>query len=115
METLNSFDGLTFTWEFPRFSAHPSLNGLNNVVYNIEFILTVSDGLGHGAQIFESVGISEPDQENFKPFNLLTQRVVQEWVEQALGEEKLYELKLNLFNQIQNQIEPPTVLLNRPW
>ena len=47
---------ITYTWEFPRFSAHPALNGLNNVVYNVEFILTATDGNGHGAQIFDNIG-----------------------------------------------------------
>jgi hypothetical protein len=106
----------TYTWEFPRFSAHPSLNGLNNVVYNVEFILSATDGEGHGSQIFGSVGISEPsDPDNFKPFNLLTHSVVEQWVISAIGEDTLAEHKANLDNQIEQQKAPISVVLNKPW
>jgi hypothetical protein len=107
---------ITYTWEFPRFSAHPSLNGLNNVVHNVEFILSASDGEGHGAQIFGSVGISEPtDPDSFKPFNLLTHSVVEQWVIDAMGEETLADHKANLTNQIEQQKAPVSVVLNKPW
>jgi hypothetical protein len=106
---------ITYTWEFPRFAAHTSLNGLNNVVYNIEFVLSATDNDGHGAQVFDSVGISEPNPDTFKAFNLLTQRVIEEWVETALGPERLADYKQNLSDQIERQRVPPTVILNKPW
>jgi hypothetical protein len=106
---------ITYTWEFPRFSAHPALNGLNNVVYNVEFILTATDGNGHGAQIFDNIGISEPNPDEFRPFNLLTQRVVEGWVEAALDGGRLADYKQNLADQIERQCAPVTVTLNKPW
>lgn len=106
---------ITYTWEFPRFAAHPTLNGLTNVVYNVEFILSASDGEGHGAQVFGSVGISDPDTETYRPFHLLTQDTVQAWVEAAMGEETLADYYLNLENQITQQQLPVVVTLNKPW
>jgi hypothetical protein len=106
---------ITYTWEFPRFAAHPTLNGLTNVVYNVEFILSASDGEGHGAQVFGSVGISDPDPEIYRPFNLLTQDTVQAWVESAMGEEILADYYSNLENQIEQQRSPSVVTLNKPW
>lgn len=111
----NPFPGITFTWEFPRFSAHPNLKGMDNVVYNVEYILTATDGEGHGTQYFGNVGLGEPDPEGFRRFNLITQSVVQEWVEFALGEEQLTDLKQNLVNQIELQKTPVSVQLNKPW
>jgi NADH:ubiquinone oxidoreductase subunit F (NADH-binding) len=109
------FPNTTFTWEFPRFSAHPTLNGLPNVVYNVEFILSATDGEGHGAQVFGSVGVSEPDPETFKNFSSLTHDVVEVWVESAMGEEMLNDYKTGLESQIQQQKQPPVVVLNKPW
>lgn len=109
------FPNIIFTWEFPRFSAHPTLNGLSNVVYNVEFILSATDGEGHGAQVFGSVGVSEPDPETFKNFNSLTHDVVETWVESAMGEETLTGYKTGLLSQIEQQKQPPVVLLNKPW
>jgi hypothetical protein len=106
---------ITYTWEFPRFLAHPTLNGMSNVVHNVEYILSATDGEGHGAQLFGNVGISEPDSMEFREFNYLTQNLVQVWVESALGEEVLQDFKDNLANQIQQQVVPATVTLNKPW
>ncbi len=111
----NPFPGITFSWEFPRFSAHPDLKGMANVIYNVEYILSATDGEGHGAQYFSSVGLGEPDAEAFKRFNLLTQEVVESWVVDALGEEQLTDLKQNLVNQIERQKQPEVIQLNRPW
>lgn len=106
---------ITYTWEFPRFSAHPTLNGMSNVVYGVEFILSATDGEGHGAQVFGTVGLSEPDPDNFRQFNLLTHSVVVEWVEASMGEEVLTDYKTNLENQIEQQRQPASVVLNKPW
>jgi hypothetical protein len=106
---------ITYTWEFPRFLAHPTLNGMSNVVHNVEYILSATDGEGHGAQLFGNVGLSEPDSMEFREFNYLTQNLVQAWVESALGEEVLQDFKDNLANQIQQQIVPATITLNKPW
>ena len=106
---------LTYTWEFGRFLAHPVLNELNNVVYNIEFILSATDGDGHGAQYFGNVGLSEPDQLTFIPFNQLTQPAVEQMVFQALGEEAINTFKQNLESQVLQQIEPAVAQLARPW
>lgn len=106
---------ITYTWEFPRFAAHPTLNGMLNVVYNVEFILSATDGEGHGAQVFGSVGIPEPDPETFKNYNSLTHDVVEAWVESAMGEEMLNEYKTGLESQITQQKEPSIVVLNKPW
>ena len=106
---------ITYTWEFPRFNTFANHNGLEDVVYNIEYILSATDGEGHGSQIFGTVGVSDPDPLTFKPFRLLTQRVVEQWVESALGEEVLTDMKNNLANQINNQKNPSEKILNKPW
>jgi hypothetical protein len=106
---------ITYTWEFPRFSTHPTLNGMSNVVYNVEFILTATDSEGHGAQVFGNIGLTEPDPVNFKSFNLLTQSVVEQWVEASMGEEMLNDYKQNLASQIELQKAPETRVLSKPW
>jgi hypothetical protein len=106
---------ITYSWEFPRFQTHPTKDGLTDVVHNIEYILTGSDGEGHGYQLFGNVDVGSPDPIDFKSFRLLTQRVVEEWVKSALGEEMLNELTQTLEIQINLQKIPQSVTLNRPW
>jgi hypothetical protein len=107
---------ITYTWEFPRFNAHPVLEGMSNVIYNIEFILSATDGEGRGAQIFGSVGLDSPKSDDqFTPFKSLTSDVIEKWVEAAMGAEMLADYKQNLENQISQQQTPDTVVLNKPW
>jgi hypothetical protein len=106
---------ITYSWEFPRFQTYPSKSGLTDVVYNIEYILTGTDGEGHGYQLFGNVDVGNPDPINFRSFRLLTQPVVELWVKSALGDELLSELKQTLETHIDLQKIPQTVTLNKPW
>jgi hypothetical protein len=106
---------LTYTWEFGRFLAHPALNDLTNVVYNVEYILSVTDQDGHGSQYFGNVGLGEPDPLTFIPFNQLTQPAVEQMVTSALGDDTVTEIKQILANQIAQQIQPTVANLPRPW
>lgn len=106
---------ITYEWDFPQFHTHVSKDGLKDVVYNVEYVLTAHDGEGHGYQIFGNVDVAEADPINFKPFKSLTHRVVVPWVESALGAETLADLKQTLTEQIELQRTPATATLNRPW
>jgi hypothetical protein len=106
---------ITYTWEFGRFLAHPTLNNLNNVVYNVEYILSATDQDGHGAQYFGNVGLTEPDPLTFIPFNQLTQFAVEKMVTDSLGEETVKDLKTMLENKILQQMQPEVTSLARPW
>jgi hypothetical protein len=105
----------TYTWDFLKFNAHSTLNGNEKVVFNIEFILNANDGDGdgHAAQVFGTVGLSEPTGE-FVPFEQLTAEQVTTWVEDSLGD-TLLDYKRMLDAQIQRQVEPVVVELGKPW
>jgi hypothetical protein len=106
---------IIYTWEFPRFKAHPELNGMQDVVYNVEYILTGTDGEGHGSQLFGNIGLGEPDLLTYVPFRLLTLPEVQKWVEESLGAEQVGDLKDIIANQINEQAHPKTNILDKPW
>lgn len=102
---------ITYTWDFPRFSIY----GSEKVVYNVEWRLSATDGLGHGDQVFSSVELAAPDASTlFTPFEELTPEQVQEWVETALGD-RVAEYKQLLEAKIQNQINPATDVVGQPW
>ena len=105
---------ITYTWDFLKFNAHPTLNSMNNVIYNVEFILNGSDGEGHAAQVFNTVGLSEPDPSNFVEFDQLTPTQIETWVTYALGS-NLDTYKAMIASQIQNQITPASASLAPPW
>jgi hypothetical protein len=106
---------ITYTWDFLKFNAHSVLNGNEKVVFNIEFILNATDGEGHAAQVFGTVGLPEPTPGgDFKPFEELSPEEVTAWVENALGD-TLLDYKRMLDAQIQRQIEPVILELGKPW
>jgi hypothetical protein len=103
----------TYTWDFLKFNAHSNLNGREKVIFNIEFILNGSDGEGHGAQVFGTVGLGEPG-DDFVPFEQLTPEQVVTMVETALGDD-LAEYKNMLDSKIQEQLTPTVLELGTPW
>jgi len=105
---------ITYTWDFLKFNAHPTLNSMNNVIYNVEFILNGSDGEGHAAQVFNTVGLGEPDPANFIEFSNLTTSTVISMVTDALGN-NLANYQAIINSQIQSQIAPATASLAPPW
>lgn len=105
---------ITYTWDFVKFSAHPTLNALSNVVHSVEFILSGSDGNGHASQVFNTVGLGEPDPNSFVNFDQLTPAQAEAWVVDALGD-TLNDYKAIIESQIQSQITPPSLELRPPW
>jgi hypothetical protein len=103
----------TYTWDFLKFNAHANLNGREKVIFNIEFVLNGSDGEGHGAQVFGTVGLKEPT-DAFVTFEELIPEQVVEMVETALGDD-LLEYKRMLDSKIQEQIVPTVLELGTPW
>ena len=105
---------LIYTWDFARFNVRKGADGLTDVVYSIDWILSGHDGKGHGDQVAGSVNLPEPDPLTFTPFEQLTQSMVQEWVEFNLGDQ-LAEYKQILENKITEQITPKVDTLGKPW
>lgn len=105
---------ITYSWDFPKFNVHTNLNGLNQVVYNVEWKLFATDGEGHGDYISGTVNIGEPNPNSFVPFQHLNLSLVAAWVESALGDQ-LADIKSVLENKIISYRAPATLSLARPW
>ena len=103
---------------------YPQFEQLNDVVYNVHWRLTGSttvDGKEYyqqniGTQML-SLEVIQP--EGFIPFpepsdvaacDAFAQQVT-EWTIEAIGEDRVNELKASLATQIANQINPPSVTL----
>lgn len=71
----------------------------------------------YSAQIIGTQTMASPStgSGSFIAFQDLTLDLVQGWIEQSMGEEKVNELKENLAKNIESQINPPVVTLQSPW
>lgn len=108
---------VTYTWEIDTLDCYPTSPQGPDYVYLVYWILKASEtvnNITYTSQVFEKQYLT-PSTGSFIPFNELTLPIVSGWIENALGEEKLNNIKANLAENINNQINPPTVSLQPPW
>lgn len=107
----------TYKWNCKIVDAYPTYKGYADVVYNIHWSLTANsdklnpEGNPYSATSIGSQILDVSDIKNFIPFNDLTEAEVQAWTESALGVDKVAELKARLDNQIDLEINPPSIQL----
>lgn len=105
---------ITYSWQFPRFRVYKNLNGLDQVVFNVEWILSATDNEGHGDQLTGTSQLFEPEASDFVPFHLITHDVVQSWIEFGLGG-TVEGLKQTLRRKIELYRANETELVSPPW
>jgi len=104
---------ITNTWAVIQMDAYPEADGETDVVFNVHWTLTGTDGTYTGS-VYGSVGVPAPTGA-FTPYADLTQAQVVGWVQEALGAEQVAAYESNVATQIENQINPPVVAPPLPW
>ena len=107
----------TYSWNCRTVDCYPTFDEQSDVVYNVHWRLTAtsdqvdSNDNPYVASVYGTQAISTDDIENFIPFADLTNTIVTGWVEDIWGEDKVAEMKTNLDNNIESQINPTSVTL----
>ena len=103
------------TWDIVQLERHlPDGNTCpDGAVYTAHWTVSLMEN-GETASFYGSVGIGEPDPENFTPFNQLTKAQVVNWVLSTLGVDQVVTIEEALHNQIQQKINP-TSASGLPW
>lgn len=96
-------------WSIPSMERHVS----DGVVYTAHWTASLSKD-GESASVYGSVGLSEPDPENFIEYKDLTEQDVIEWVKNVFGDEQVASIEKNLAEQIQVKLKPKTAS-GVPW
>lgn len=102
---------ITYTWGIANLEVVPSEDGLSNVVKNIHWTLSATDGQ-FTASGYGSAGTGAVDPDAFTPYEELTQADVIGWLEQLL---EVDQLRTSLANQIADQQNPPIITPPLPW
>jgi len=105
----------TYTWKIERLDAYPSYEGVSNAVYNMHWRLLAEDGLGHRAECYGTQAAGPIDAEDFTAYEDLTKAQVIGWLEAAMGQGMIDELKAGLDGQISKLANPTTAMLAVPW
>lgn len=102
----------TYTWGIANLERHLS----NGIVYTVHWTLSAERTSGEDtftAGSYGSLGLAEPE-DNIIPYEDLTPEIVIGWTQDALGEEKVAEMKAALSSSLDQQ-ENPTDASGVPW
>lgn len=107
---------INYTWDVSTVDTYPTLDGNADVVYNVHWRLNAEDDANQDADgnnwtdtVYGSQALDTSDLSNFIIFSDLTISDVQGWVEAAMGEEAIADLKAGLDAKIENKINPTSV------
>ena len=105
----------TYTWVISQLDAYPQHEGHTDVVFTVHWRRQATDGNGHTGDIYGSQAVTLDAEAPFTPYADLTFEQVCGWLEDAMGAERVTEMDAALDQQIENQINPPVVVLPLPW
>lgn len=104
----------TYTWAVVQMDCYPQVDGETDVVFNVHWTLTGSDGTYQG-NVYGTQAVSLDGDAPFTPYADLTQEQVIGWVQAAMGPEQVATYEANVAAQIEAQINPPVVTPPLPW
>jgi len=107
---------INYTWNVSTVDTYPTLDGNADVVYNVHWRLNAeddanqdADGNNWTATLYGTQSVDTSDISSFTSFADLTSSDVQAWVETAMGEEEVANLKAGLDAQIESQKNPTSI------
>lgn len=105
---------ITNSWTITQMDAYPEAEGETDVVFNVHWTLTGSNGQYQGS-VYGTQGVTYEAGTPYTPYADLTEAQVIGWVIEAMGPEQVAALEANVAQQIENQINPPVVTPPLPW
>lgn len=106
---------VTFTWQFNPLSCYPTSSGYTDVVASVFYQLNARIGSINVTSGGHQEMLPLSPSSSFIPYENLTSPVVQAWVEDALGEEAVNNLKNDLVLKLEERVSPPIVRKQSPW
>ena len=110
---------INYTWDVNTCDVYPTKNGKSNVVYNVHWRLTATDGTNKDsdgnnwtADVYGTQELDTSDLSNFTNWSSLDAAKVQSWVEAAMNTKKTGTVdayKANLDSQIAEKISPKSI------
>jgi hypothetical protein len=105
----------TYTWDCKTVDVYPTYESESDVVYNVHWRITGTsdqqdaEGNNYTASSYGTESLSLSDiGSNFIPFADLTNAITTGWVETAIGEEGVNNIKDGINVNIEEQINPTT-------
>lgn len=104
-----------YNWVVSQMDTKPQEGNLNDVVSTVHWrrvATAVDDEKTYNAEVYGAMGCPSPSETDFTAYPDLTFEQVCGWLEDSNDVEAL---DANLDGQIENQINPPIIVLPNPW
>jgi hypothetical protein len=105
----------TYQWAVNSLIAYPKHEGEQNVVFQVSWVCSATDGEGHNAAAYGTVDVTYQPGVPFTPYDQLTLEQVNGWVAAALGEEGVLKAQADCDAQIEAQKAVKPVTPPLPW
>jgi len=107
---------ISYTWDCKTCDTYPTKSSKSNVVYNVHWRLTATDGTNKDsdgnnwtATTYGTQAVSTDDLSSFTNWSSLTNADVQGWVETALTADTVTAMKTGLDAVIAEKVTPTSV------
>lgn len=107
---------IVYNWEIPTLEYYPHKDGFQQVVYVIHWVLVGVDGQ-YQSSVYgtQSLNTSDLNPDQYVVYDDLTQNIVEGWLEDAMGADRVQSLRDIIAKNINDMINPPNVVTNPPW
>ena len=83
-------------------------NGHEQVIYNVHWRVEKEDE-NYSASTYGTQSLNTEAIQDFKPFDQVTSEIVENWLKEAMGEEKVSDIESGLDKQIEDQKNPTSI------
>lgn len=102
----------TFNWTVTQMDCYPQEDGHTDVVFNVHWTCSGTDGTYNGS-VYSTCGVTLNPDAPYTPYASLTQNQVLGWIWSSGVDKDATQAAVE--TQIQNQINPPVVNPPLPW
>lgn len=108
----------TINWRVGTMECYPIYEQNIDVVFTVHWDCLGSEtanNITYTGRVYGSTGVTYHSGSDFTPYEQLTQNQVLSWVWDEMGQEQKDNIESSVQTQIDNQINPPVVILPLPW
>ena len=101
---------IIYDWNCKTVDVHPQEEGQTDVVYNVHWVVTGTDG-DYSSNAIGTQVVPLSEDSTFIPFEDLTNEIVVEWTKEAMGKETVASIETGIASQIESLINPTSVTM----
>jgi hypothetical protein len=104
----------TYIWKIEQLDCTPSADGQNNVVSNIHWRVSATDGT-NTTETYSAHELAFDAKNAFIAYSDLTKEQVIAWVQEAMGIDAVTRLQESLDSRLEMLASPPIITPPLPW